>query len=340
VVVYGFRGTGKTVLLSEIRERTEARNWVVLGFEATKSTRLEAEIAESVRQAAESSSISSNVKATLQRLAGRLSSVRLSVDESGNPTLGVDLTGGSRPQVHSPNLAESLIAAASAVRKSESTGIVLAIDELQKVDSVTMEAICLAVHQASQRDASLLFLGAGLPSLPGTLAETSSYAERLFNYVELGQFEREPLDDAVLGALATVGGGMDIAGLAMMAALSNGYPFLVQVYGSAAWAAASTNSLTAADVSAGAPIAERRLRGFFSARWDRATDIEQEYLRGLASQEDKPMTHEDICKARSLDPRLASKIRGRLIAKGLIFNMEGDRVAFTSPGFSKFIHTR
>ena len=58
----------------------------------------------------------------------------------------------------------------------------LFIDELQDLDAELLRALLVAQHQAGQREWPFYLIGAGLPNLPTKLAETQSYAERLFDY--------------------------------------------------------------------------------------------------------------------------------------------------------------
>ena len=67
------------------------------------------------------------------------------------------------------------------------TGVAVFIDEMQELDAPAMAALSAAAHAAGQRNAPFVLVGAGLPNLPGKLADAKSYAERLFDYRPLGR---------------------------------------------------------------------------------------------------------------------------------------------------------
>ena len=66
------------------------------------------------------------------------------------------------------------------------TGVALFIDEMQDLAGPELAAVCQACHEAGQQEAQFYVIGAGLPSLPRILTEARSYAERLFDYREIG----------------------------------------------------------------------------------------------------------------------------------------------------------
>jgi hypothetical protein len=62
------------------------------------------------------------------------------------------------------------------------TGVIVLIDEMQDLQRDELAAICTAVHETGQRTLPFYVVVAGLPSLPGVLAEARSYSERLFAF--------------------------------------------------------------------------------------------------------------------------------------------------------------
>ena len=49
-----------------------------------------------------------------------------------------------------------------------------------------LAALIMAMHKVQQQQLPVVLLGAGLPILPGLAGESNSYAERLFNFPEVG----------------------------------------------------------------------------------------------------------------------------------------------------------
>ena len=74
--------------------------------------------------------------------------------------------------------------------KEKKTAIVLFIDELQYVEEDQFASLITALHKCSQYQLPVALIGAGSPQLVGRAGRAKSYAERLFEYSEIG-----PLSD-------------------------------------------------------------------------------------------------------------------------------------------------
>jgi hypothetical protein len=70
-------------------------------------------------------------------------------------------------------------------------GTVLFVDEMQHLPADDLAAVAQACHEATQRALPFYVVGAGLPSLPGVLAEAKSYAERLFRFLRMDRLDDE-----------------------------------------------------------------------------------------------------------------------------------------------------
>jgi hypothetical protein len=70
--------------------------------------------------------------------------------------------------------------------QSAKTALVMFIDELQYVNEDQLAALISALHRCSQQKLPITVVGAGLPQLRGRAGRAKSYAERLFDYPEVG----------------------------------------------------------------------------------------------------------------------------------------------------------
>jgi len=66
------------------------------------------------------------------------------------------------------------------------TAVVLFLDELQYLEKGQFAALISALHRCAQSKLPLTVVGAGLPQLRGLAGNAKSYAERLFDYPEIG----------------------------------------------------------------------------------------------------------------------------------------------------------
>lgn len=71
------------------------------------------------------------------------------------------------------------------VAQAGGIGAVFFLDEMQGLDKVALEAVCMAMNRVGQRSLPVALVGAGLPPLPRLLRAAKPYAERMFAYREL-----------------------------------------------------------------------------------------------------------------------------------------------------------
>jgi len=70
--------------------------------------------------------------------------------------------------------------------KAATTTVVILIDELQYVAVPQLAALITAMHRIEQRALPVVLVRAGLPQLRGQMGNAKSYAERLFDFPEIG----------------------------------------------------------------------------------------------------------------------------------------------------------
>src|SRR5206468_2360402 len=81
---------------------------------------------------------------------------------------------------------QALLEVAGLAARAGQTALVLFIDELQYVKEKELAALITALHRIGQRSLPVVLVGAGLPQLRGRMGEAKSYAERLFDFPEIG----------------------------------------------------------------------------------------------------------------------------------------------------------
>jgi hypothetical protein len=336
LVLTGLRGVGKTVLLNEMANHTEDKDWIVVRLEVRPRGalaalgQLTAELARGVR-----TKRGNRLTDVAKRALRSVKSLSLTVDPSG--TLGATIDFDA---VSSGDLEVDLAAAVkdvSLAARELGIGVAVFIDEMQELDASAMAALSAAAHAAGQRNAPFVLVGAGLPNLPGKLADAKSYAERLFDYRPLGKLEGQTALDALAVPAADIGVQWETAALEEAVAAAGGYPYFLQQFGSATWELAPGPDITVADARHGIRLGQAILDGgFFRARWDRATATERLYMKAMAAGGDSSRTP-DVAARMGRDQRNLGPIRAGLIGKGLIYAPEYGVVAFTVPAMADFI---
>jgi hypothetical protein len=281
-------------------------------------------------------------RAAVARLRNWLPTFRGSVSASGELSLTLD--PGQRPAAAplEDDVVE-LVDRLGIAARAAGRGVALFIDELQELGHESMEALCAAMHRANQETHPVVLVGAGLPTLPGLLAEAKSYAERLFAYPEIGALDDPAAREAIVAPTRDVelpGGRISFseAALARMVAFAEGYPMMLQAIGKHTWAHAQQLHVEEGDVAAAEQDAFEELsRELFRSRWQRATPRQRDYLTAIAVHGHSARSAEAARLANFNSPQAAGPTRDELIAKGLIYAPRRGTVAFTVPQFDRFI---
>ena len=232
-----------------------------------------------------------------------------------------------------------LLTEIGAVAQSARSGALFLIDEMHNLDTPSLAAICIAFQAISRRGLPVALVGAGLPDLQVRLISAKPYADRLFEYHELGRLADPAARAALVGAAATLGVAYQEAVARRVVQESAGYPYFIQEYGLELWNHADRSPITTKDLETVREIVTDSLaRSFFGPRFQLATDAEQRYLAAMAALGDPPYRTGAVATAYGAkDQRGVSVHRDALIQKGLIWSPRRGRLDFTVPLFAEFL---
>ena len=339
-VLYGLRGVGKTVLLSEFARLVERDEWIVAQIEAG-TVPLRSALSSALRGPLSDLAHPSSSSRLRKGLKTALSFFRVSVDSAGSWSFGLNLdnvAGGGADTGEIDADLSKLVTDLAAAAAEDNRGVAILIDEAQDLDAADVRAVCSAAHLASQKGSAVLFALAGLPSLPRVLAEARSYAERLFAFHPIEQLGNGPARDALVEPAAGEGVTWEQAALHHIVTVTDGYPYFLQQFGQETWNAAAGPVITLADAQLGEAVGTAVLdNGFFRARWDRATRSEKQYLRAMAVTGDTGSSSGEVARRLGRRQEHLGPARSKLISKGLIFAPEHGVVQFTVPGMAAFV---
>ena len=341
VLMVGLRGVGKTVLLDRMREDAEAAGIHSVRLEAPESRSLPALLAPQLRQALLRLSRQERAKALAERglraLAGFAKALKVKYDDI---EVGVDF----EPE---PGLADNgdlehdlqaLIEAAGEAAKAGDTALAIYIDELQYVKEEQLAALITALHRAAQRRLPIVLVGAGLPQLRGRMDRAKSYAERLFDFPEIGPLDEEAARAALAKPTEAEGAEFEPSALDAVLEKTRGYPYFLQEWGKHSWDAAEESPITATDVERASTTTIAALdESFFRVRFDRLTPNEKTYLRAMAELGPGPHRSGDIATELGRQVTSLGPTRSQLIAKGMIWSPSHGDTAFTVPLFDEFM---
>ncbi|HEU4905044.1 MAG TPA: AAA family ATPase [Solirubrobacterales bacterium] len=337
IMPIGLRGVGKTVLLNRFDQMAQEEGLVSAFIEAPETGDFEHLLAARLRSVLlelDRGSVSSAVK----RALGTLKSFSYNLPDGTSIALNVDALAGSADSGVLAEDTTDLLVAAGEAAKDRGRGFLIAIDEVQYLSADELAALITAIHRTVQLGLPVILVGAGLPQLPGLAGNAKSYAERLFDFPEIGSLD----DDDARSVLATPASAHQVEfspdALDSLLGFTQGYPYFLQEWGYHVWNTAPESPITLDDVNLAARDVQRRLdENFFRVRMDRLTPAEKKYLAAMAELGPGPHRSGDIAAELGVKVESVAPRRSGLIQKGMVYSPAHGDTAFTVPMFDDFL---
>jgi hypothetical protein len=341
LLLTGLRGVGKTVLLIEIERQAKETGYRTISIEANEERRLGPVMASQFRpvfyELDRAAGAGDKVKRGLRVLRSFISGLKLTV---GEVTFGLDIepeqgaADSGDLDVDLPNL---FVAVGEAAEERRSA-VALFIDEIQYFNSKELGALLMAMHKVQQRQLPLALVGAGLPILPGLAGASKSYAERLFNFPEVGALLESDAAKALQDPAQVAGVRFEEKALKEIFRLTRGYPYFLQEWGYQTWNLAQRSPISLILVRSATELVVRRLdQNFFRVRFDRLTPSERRFLRAMAEIGPGPHRTGDVAHTLDVSVTSLGPVRANLIGKGMIYSPSHGDLAFTVPLFDEFM---
>ena len=341
LLMVGLRGVGKRVLLDRVRNDAEGAGIQTLPVEAPEGRSLPAILAPQLRQALLRLSRNEQAKDLAQRalraLAGFAKALKVKYDDievgfDFDPEPGLADNGDLEHDL------QALLESAGVAAQKAGTAMAIFVDELQYVKEEELAALITALHRTAQGRLPIVLVGAGLPQLRGRMGRAKSYAERLFDFPEIGPLSPEAARLAIAKPANDQGVEVTHDALDCIVTETRGYPYFVQEWGKHAWDVAKESPITREDVENASKAAIAALdESFFRVRFDRLTPAEKKYLRAMAELGPGPHRSGDIAGTLRREVTSLGPTRNQLIAKGMIWSPHHGDTAFTVPLFDEFM---
>ena len=341
MLLTGLRGVGKTVLLNEIKRMADSDGYRTISIEAHEGKALGPLIAPYLRSLLYDlnriAGTGDKVKRGLAVLRSFVGALKVTI---GDISIGLDIEPekGSADsgdlEIDLPNLFVAIGEAA----EDRNSAVAIFIDEIQYFSQKELGALIMAMHKIQQRQLPVVLLGAGLPILPGMAGESKSYAERLFNFPNIGALSKADTAKALQEPAQQAGVAFENTALDEVFRLTKGYPYFLQEWGYVAWNLATTSPITLQVVrDAKKAVIPRLDENFFRVRFDRLTPSEKNFLRAIA--ELGPGAHRtgDIAEILKVKVTSLGPVRAKLINKGMIYSPAHGDLDFTVPLFDEFM---
>jgi hypothetical protein len=341
LIMVGLRGVGKTVLLTRIALETEARGFAVVSVEIPEKRSLPALLIPALRSVLlkleRTHSGNHIVKKALGVLGGFVSAMKLKYKDI---EFCVDLethAGVADSGDLEHDLMELFITLGETVKQYK-TALALFIDEIQYIPEDQFAALIMALHKCVQMQLPILLIGAGLPQLIGLAGRAKSYAERLFEYPEIGPLNQIAAKNALIIPAAKSNVGFDDRAIDEILKQTQCYPYFLQEWGKHCWECAEQSPVTVLDVELATKLAVMDLdTSFFRVRFDRLTPVEKKYLRAMAECGSGFIRSGDIAHLLKKEVQSVAPTRATLIEKGMIYSPSHGDNAFTVPLFQDYL---
>jgi hypothetical protein len=341
VLMVGLRGVGKTVLLDQMRSDAERAGVQTIRIEAPENRSLPAILAPQLRLALLRLSHTEAAKKLavrgLKALAGFAKGLKFKYHDI-EVGLDFEAEAGLADNGDLEGDLSALLEQVGGAAKSAGTAVVLFIDELQYLQEDQFAALISALHRCAQGKLPVTVVGAGLPQLLALAGNAKSYAERLFDFPQIGALEPQEAELAIVKPAREKGTDFTPDAVLEIIERTRGYPYFLQEWGKHSWDIAHSSPITLSNVTAASTEAIAALdESFFRVRFDRLTPKEKQYLRAMAELGPGPHRSGDIAALVGKPTNSLGPLRASLILKGMIWSPNHGDTSFTVPLFDEFM---
>jgi hypothetical protein len=339
MMLLGLRGVGKTVLLNRLHGVAEEKGLRTAKIEAPEGGMLPQLLAPELRQVLYSLDLKlargKRVHRAVAVLRNFVAAFKVKV---GDIEIGVDpVRGEADTGILEQDLPDLLVAVCEAA-KERNVALGIFIDEVQYLSSEELASLIVACHKVAQRSLPLFLVGAGLPQIAALAGNAKSYAERLFNYPEIGQLDAASARAALVNPARNEGVEFDGDAIEEILRVTERYPYFIQEWGFHVWNAAPATPIRRVDVQQATPNVIAHLdANFFRVRFDRLTPRQQRYLRAMAELDSDSLQTGEIAAVLGVGAASVAALRQQLINKGMIWSQRHGETAFTVPLFNEFM---
>lgn len=340
LIYYGLRGVGKTVLLSEMDLMAAEAGWATTDVQEVGSgPDFRATFTQMASRLLREMSRRHRMRDRIERALGVVKAFSLLTPGGIQVKLDIDAVRGVADSGDPEQDLVELLREIGEVAAAASSGGLFILDEMQNLDASSLAAVCMAFQALSREALPLAMVGAGLPELRLRLLKAKPYADRLFEYRELGRLSEPAARVALVKPATNLGIEFTEEAARRVVALAAGFPYFIQEYGRELWNAAESSPITLSDVAeVEAVVVESLTRTFYGTRFDLASEAEQRYLAAMASLGHPPYSSSAVAAAWGAEnQRQVSPHRDSLMQKGLIWSPRRGAVDFTVPLFAEFL---
>lgn len=343
IVLYGLRGTGKTVLLRHYQLLAETNNWLVIDREFNERYCIESEFAQifgkDIVTIASQASIKKKITETGKRIIEVLKPAEFSVkDVTYKPFYGV------QNEVLEDYLKDLLISNWPVFQKANKKGVIFLYDEFHLVkdnkteNQYVLSSLMSAIAKAQREGCRYYLCICGLPLLKTNLKEAKTYTERMFIFQEIENLDAKEAMKALIEPLKKTNYSYENKLADQIVQETKGYPYFIQFYGYFLIAGLHKQNYVLSDLATIRPKLLKKLdKSFFEDRFKLASEQEKKILILMAHCNGHQVSANELAKKVKLNYRALQQLLFKLIEKGLIYRSRRGFYAFSIPLFKEYL---
>lgn len=339
VVYYGLRGVGKTVLLNYIENLADEMDLPSEYMEIAERDRsFQYQIALHIYKLINRLSLLKNIESHIKKALSILKAftIKYGCDDI---SIEVNSANGISDTGNLANDMTELFLALGVIAQKQKKGVVLFIDEVQYIKDDEFEALMEAIHRTNQKNYPIVIFSAGLPKIAKIAGDVKSYAERLFDFIEIDSLNNEEAKLALIEPAKRFQINYTDEAVNKIIEITQGYPYFLQEYGKWVWECKKEESIIDIKIvnKAYDKFEQSLDKAFFKVRYDRATAREIEFMTAMVACEKLPCSTKEIANIMGESIQAISPLRAQLIHKGFIYAAKRGEVDFTVPQFDKYL---
>ena len=348
----GLRGVGKTVLLDKFKPKAINAGWLWVGADLSETASLtEANLAERL--------LTDLSIATSSFAIPAAAPVGFGPDPDGSQQATLDYRTLERRFSNTPGLItdklRGVLEYASAVLTSHGRSrVIFAYDEAQNLSDHAEHrnyplSMLLDIFQSLQkREMRFMLVLSGLPTLLPKLVEARTFSERMFRVVKLGRLSEQESRDAIERPVEVAECPVRFTepSIQTIVRQAAGYPYFIQFICREVFDVFIQQIKN--DEETGVPVEsiQRKLdTDFFSGRWARTTDRQQQLLWVIATLDDPEgeftiseiVDRASVVLEKGFSRSHISQMLLTLTNHGLIYKHRFGKYSFAVPLMAQFI---
>ena len=341
IILVGFKGMGKTAILNKSEQIAKENNAITLLTQVFETGNFRKIIFDALKVALFQIDSFENLKNNFNRVLKIFKGLSISYEGLEFNYDIEKLDGECDSGTFQYDLVSAMVALGETA-KANKRCICFILDELQYTTEKDKAALFASVHRITQLSLPISFICAGLPQLLLDSTQSKSYTERS-KFIKLTTLSKENTIEAVTKTILAKQPDFkfDDSALNAIFDFTKGYPYYIQQIGYDLWNVAEQNIINENTFREAKKIAQNKLdEGFFSVRFDRATDKEEDFLNSLANLGDGPYKIADVKSNLQKSAQWINSYKDSLIKKGLIHSQDHGIINFTVPLFADFLRRR